>query len=85
VHLPLREVCGSLEKAACPRAPARVEPLLASADWLNGVPDMSADPAVQGRKSELIEEANVLLGALRSLGGSPDPLTSPATSTQLPR
>jgi methylmalonyl-CoA mutase cobalamin-binding subunit len=48
-------------------------------DWLDGVPDMSADPAVRQRKAELVEEANVLLDALRSLGESEgDPLTSPS-------
>jgi hypothetical protein len=39
---------------------------------------MSADPAVRQRKAELVEEANVLLDAVRSLGdGEGDPLTSP--------
>lgn len=48
-------------------------------DWLDSVPDMTADPAVQERRAELVEEANVLLDALLSLGdGEGDPLTSPA-------
>jgi len=47
-------------------------------DWLDNVPDMSADPRVLERKAELVAEAQVLLDALRSLGtGEDDPLTSP--------
>ena len=40
---------------------------------------MCADPAVRERQSELVEEAHVLLAALRSLGDDEgDALTSPA-------
>ncbi|MBC7226824.1 MAG: cobalamin B12-binding domain-containing protein [Thermoflexales bacterium] len=48
---------------------------------LRGQPDMTADPAVQERKEELIREAQVTLEALRALAGPdvPDPLTDPAT------
>ena len=47
---------------------------------LAGSPDMTADPAVQARKAELVLEAQVLIGAIRQLGdGVPDPLTDPAT------
>ncbi len=44
---------------------------------LRGNPDMTADPAVQARKEELIAETRVLLDAIRELGkrmGSDDPL-----------
>jgi len=46
-----------------------------------GQPDMRADPAVQQRKEELIQEAQVTLGAIRSLAGPDvaDPFTDPAT------
>jgi methylmalonyl-CoA mutase cobalamin-binding subunit len=46
-----------------------------------GQPDMTADPAVQERKEELIREARVTLEAIRALAGPdvPDPLTDPAT------
>ena len=47
-------------------------------DWLDGVPDMTCDPSVQARKVELIDEAGVLLDALRSLSEDEgDALTSP--------
>ncbi len=48
---------------------------------LRGQPDMTADPAVQARKEELIREALVTLEAIRALAGPdvPDPLTDPAT------
>lgn len=51
---------------------------------LRGQPDMTADPAVQARKEELINEAQVTLDAIRSLGGSElgDPLTNPVTLTK---
>ncbi len=44
---------------------------------LGGQPDMTQDPAVQGRKQELMEEAQVTLAAIRALGepGAADPLT----------
>jgi methylmalonyl-CoA mutase cobalamin-binding subunit len=48
---------------------------------LRGQPDMTADPAVQARKDELVREARVTLEAIRSLAdaGVPDPFTDPAT------
>ena len=46
---------------------------------LFGMPDPTADPAVQDRKNRLLAEAKVLVAALRALGeGEEDPLTSPA-------
>jgi methylmalonyl-CoA mutase cobalamin-binding subunit len=47
---------------------------------LRGSPDMTADPAVQAQKEEIISEAQTLLGAIRDI--SPhldDPLSDPAT------
>ncbi len=45
---------------------------------LAGVPDMRRDSEVLKRKQELLEEADVLLGAIRDLGsGEEDPLTDP--------
>jgi methylmalonyl-CoA mutase cobalamin-binding subunit len=51
---------------------------------LRGQPDMKADPAVQERKEELVQEAQVTLEAIRSLAGPDvaDPFTSPATLSQ---
>ncbi len=51
---------------------------------LRGQPDMTADPAVQARKEELVREARVTLEAIRALAGPdvPDPLTDPATLAQ---
>jgi len=48
---------------------------------LRGQPDVTADPAVQARKEELIREAQVTLEAIRALAGPDvsDPLTDPAT------
>jgi hypothetical protein len=48
---------------------------------LRGQPDMTADPAVQQRRRELVQEAQVTLEAIRALAGPgvPDPLTDPAT------
>ena len=48
---------------------------------LRGQPDMTADPAVQQRKEELVREAQVTLETIRALAGSnvADPLTDPAT------
>ena len=57
---------------------------------LHGQPDMTAAPAVQQRKQELIREAQVTIDAIRALRaepqdkalagpGVPDPLTDPAT------
>ena len=48
---------------------------------LHGQPDMTADPAVQQRKEELVREAQVTLEAIRAVAGpdAADPLTDPAT------
>jgi hypothetical protein len=48
---------------------------------LRGAPDMTRDPAVQARKSELMAEANVILDAIRALAGPnvADPLADAAT------
>jgi methylmalonyl-CoA mutase cobalamin-binding subunit len=51
---------------------------------LHGQPDMTSDPAVQERKDELIQEAQVALDAMCSLVSSDvsDPLIDPVTLTQ---
>ncbi len=51
---------------------------------LAGQPDMSVDPIVQDRKTELISEARVTLDAIRALSGSQvkDALSDPATLTK---
>jgi methylmalonyl-CoA mutase cobalamin-binding subunit len=48
---------------------------------LRGAPDLTADPAVQQRRAELVDEARVTLAAINALAdpGVPDPLTDPAT------
>jgi hypothetical protein len=48
---------------------------------LRGQPDMTADPAVQQRKQELVQEARITLEAIRALAGPDvaDPFTDPAT------
>ena len=47
---------------------------------LRGNPDMCADPLVQDRKQELIEETHTLLSAIRDLNPDiDDPLSDPAT------
>ena len=48
---------------------------------LHGQPAMTADPVVQRRRQELVEEASVTLQGIRALAGPqlPDPLTDPAT------
>jgi hypothetical protein len=48
---------------------------------LRGQPDMTADPAIQRRKHELVAEAQVTIAAIRSLAAPsiPDPLADPAT------
>ncbi len=48
---------------------------------LRGQPDMTADPAVQARKNELVREAQTTLEAIRSLAGPDvsDPFVDPAT------
>jgi len=48
---------------------------------VRGQPDMTADPAVQRRKAELMAEAGITLEAIRHLAapGDGDPFTDPAT------
>jgi len=48
---------------------------------LRGQPDMTADPAIQRRKDQLIHEAQVALDAIRTVAapGVTDPLADPAT------
>jgi methylmalonyl-CoA mutase cobalamin-binding subunit len=48
---------------------------------LRGQPDMMADPMVQARKEELVQEVQITLGAIRSLAGPlvSDPLADPTT------
>jgi methylmalonyl-CoA mutase cobalamin-binding subunit len=47
---------------------------------LRGNPDLTADPAVQARRDELIAETHILLDAIRALSpGLDDPLSDPAT------
>ena len=48
---------------------------------LRGQPDMSRDPAVQRRKDELVQQAQLTLQGIRLLAGPqvPDPLVDPAT------
>lgn len=48
---------------------------------LRGAPEMMADPAVQQRCRELVQEAQVTLAAIRTLADpdAPDPLTDPQT------
>jgi len=48
---------------------------------LGGQPDMTADPAVQQRKEELVREACSTLGIIRAMAGPhvDDPLTDPVT------
>lgn len=50
---------------------------------LRGNPDMTADPAIQARKAELVAETHTLIDAIRNLGaqvapGDDDPLSNPA-------
>jgi hypothetical protein len=48
-----------------------------------GNPDMTADPIIQRRKAQLIEETHLLLDAIRALGHAvDDPLSDPATLAQ---
>jgi hypothetical protein len=48
---------------------------------LAGAPDMTADPAVQARREELVYEAQATLAAIQALAepGIADPLTDPTT------
>lgn len=50
---------------------------------LQGQPDMTRDPAVQARKDELLQQAQVTLAAIRDLAdaGVDDPLIDPTTLT----
>jgi hypothetical protein len=61
--------------ASCKLARRAIENALA------GQPDLSADPAVQERKLELVAEARQILDAIANLasGGVPDPLADAAT------
>ena len=47
---------------------------------LRGAPDMTADPAVQARREELVDEVQVTLAAIRALAdeGTTDPLSDPS-------
>ena len=51
---------------------------------LRGLPDMTADPVVQRRKEQLIEDALVIVDAIRQLGAgkSADPLLDPDVLTR---
>jgi len=51
---------------------------------LYGMPDMTTDPEVQRRKDELVEEAMIIVEAIRQLGKgkAEDPLTDPDVLTQ---
>mgnify|MGYP002861604025 FL=1 len=50
---------------------------------LRGTPDMTADPQVQSRKRQLLEDTYRLLDQIRALGGDhPDPLSDPVTLTR---
>lgn len=48
---------------------------------LRGAPDMTSDPAVQQRKTQLVNEAKILLGAIRSIADDSvtDPLSDATT------
>ncbi len=48
---------------------------------IEGMPDMSVDPYVQGRKNKLVKEAKVLLDAIRQIAPreAKDPLSDPET------
>ena len=60
---------------ACRLAPRAIENALA------GQPDMTADPAVQNRRAALVQQAGMMLEAIRSLAGSGvrDALIDPTT------
>lgn len=49
-----------------------------------GAPDLTADPRVQARRRELVDEARVTLNVIRGLAGTEveDPLIDPATLTR---
>ncbi len=46
---------------------------------MHGMPDVSADPAIQARKDQLVDEAELLLGAIDSIDGSANSRTNPET------
>jgi hypothetical protein len=52
---------------------------------LHGQPDLTADPAVQARREELIQEASIMLQAIYRLATSnvSDPLTNPEVLTKV--
>jgi hypothetical protein len=54
---------------------------------LHGAPDPTADPAVQQRRLELVQEAGETLAAIRDLAGPdlPDPLIDPDTLAEAVR
>lgn len=51
---------------------------------VRGAPDMTADPAINWRREQLVREANLLLDAIATLSGPgvDDPFTDPATLTR---
>ena len=53
-------------------------------DCLGGLPDMGVDPVVQKRKNQLLEEAGVLLEAIKKTGSdsSSDPWSDPQVLTK---
>jgi methylmalonyl-CoA mutase cobalamin-binding subunit len=52
---------------------------------LHGQPDLTADPAIQARKEELVQEASITLQAIRGLAtpNVSDPLTDPEVLTKV--
>jgi hypothetical protein len=52
---------------------------------LHGQPDLTADPAIQARKEELVKEASITLQAIRGLAtpNVSDPLTDPEVLTKV--
>lgn len=60
---------------ACRIADGAISPCL-----LGRLPDMTADPCVQRRKTQLLEDASILLDAIAELGSrASDPFTDPDT------
>lgn len=75
-------VVGHTEAHHAATAPEVIESALMTQEVvetaLRGNPDLTADPAVQRRKAELIDETHRLLDAIRALGpDEDDPLSSP--------
>jgi hypothetical protein len=64
--------------AACKMAQRAIE------NALRGQPDMTSDRAIQERRAQLVQEAQVTLDAIRTLAGPKvlDPLTDPVTLTR---